>query len=829
MKIAKSKLLGFARRTFEDLPPRLSSWIGLALFASVNFGLCRVGLALGPTPSRVALFWPAAGLVLGALLLSDRRRWAAILVAASLPTTVFNATAGQAPVVVATFAASNVAAVLASAWLTLRLCGGRPCLTRPSHMVAFIAAGPLVATGCCELLPAAALSAVYGAPILQIWPQLWVGSGLGMLTVGALLLAWADPAGKPSLLARPKVPEGLALLALFCVAVWLVFLRSERGALVNEILLLPLLVWAALRFGIRGATTIGLLMTLAALYATVAGRGTFALAATTPARAAVSAQLFCFIVVLTELFMASVVEDRRRGAAALSQSEEKYRLLVENQTDLVVKVDPEGRFLFVSPSYCRMFDKSEAELLGHEFMPLVHEDDREATARAMEALYRPPHTAHVEQRAMTVHGWRWLAWADTAILDAGGRVAEIVGVGRDVTERRVVEDRLRQSEKLEAIGRLAGGVAHDFNNQLTGILNSAEYLRETLVRDPERRRIADEIREGALRSAGLTRQLLAFARRRASRDVDLEIDVHRIVAEVVTLLSRSIDKRIALHTDLTAAPALGRGDPDRLHAALLNLALNARDAMPDGGTLTFETRPVELDAERGASLDVAPGRYLEVCVRDSGVGLSAEARAHLFEPFFTTKPPGKGSGLGLAEVYGTVKAHGGAVTVESAPLQGTTVTLLLPGSDDTVRASAEPDRGGPAVSAPPLRVLLADDHLNVRRSLSLLLRTGGHEVVECEGGRQALERYQAEGGAIDLAIVDMMMPDMTGREVVAYLRTMSPALPIIVSSGFSAGSDLDALRAEPGVYFMQKPYTTDQLERTLAAALARAVAPAVPT
>jgi PAS domain S-box-containing protein len=821
MKIAKLKLLGSARRTFEEMPPRLSFWAGLAVFAAINFGLCRVGLALGPSPSRVALFWPAAGLVLGALLLSDRRRWAAILVAAILPSTVFNATAGQAPAVVATFAATNVAAALSSAWLTLRLCGGRPCLTKPSHMVAFIAAGPLVATGCCELLPAATLSAVYGAPVLQIWPQLWVGSGLGMLTVGALLLAWADPTGKPSLIARSKVPEAVALLALFCVALWLVFLGSERGALVNEILLLPLLVWAALRFGIRGATVIGLLMTLAALYATVAGLGTFAFTATTAARAAVSAQLFCFIVVLTELFMASVVEDRRRGAEALSESEEKYRLLVENQTDLVVKVDREGRFLFVSPSYCRMFGKSEAELLGHEFMPLVHEDDRGATARAMEALHRPPYTAHMEQRAMTVHGWRWLAWADTAILDARGRVAAIVGVGRDVTERRVVEDRLRQSEKLEAIGRLAGGVAHDFHNQLTGILNSAEYLREALARDPVRRRAADEIREGALRSAGLTRQLLAFARKRPTHEV-LDVDVHRIVAEVMALLSRSIDKRIALRTTLTAAPALGRGDPDRLHAALLNLALNARDAMPDGGTLTFETRPVDVDAERGAALEVAPGRYLEVCVRDTGVGLSVEARAHLFEPFFTTKPPGKGSGLGLAEVYGTVKAHGGAITVESAPLRGTAVTLLLPAASDMARAPGEPDLGtGPAVSAPPLRVLLADDHLNVRRSLGLLLRTGGHEVVECEGGRQALECYRAEGSAIDIAIVDMMMPDMTGSEVIAQLRTMSSELPIIVSSGFSAGSELDALRAEPGLYLMQKPYTADQLERTLAAAMAR--------
>ncbi len=823
MRIAKLKLLGIARRMFETMPPRLSSWGGLAVFAAVNFGLCRVGLALGPSPSRVALFWPAAGLVLGALLLSDRRRWAAILVAAGLPSTVFNITAGQAPIVVAMFAATNVAAGLSSAWLTQRLCGGRPSLAKPHHMIAFIAAGPLVATGCCELLSATALSAVYGEPVLQMWPQLWVGSGLGMLTVGSLLLAWGEPAGKTSHVARPKLLEGLALLALSCVAVWLVFLGSEREALRDQILLLPMLVWAALRFGIRGATATGVLMTLAALSATVAGRGTFALVASAPAQAAVSAQLFCFVVVLTELFMASVVEDRRRGAEALRESEEKYRLLVENQTDLVVKVDREGRFLFVSPSYCRMFGKSEAELLGHDFMPLVHEDDREATARAMEALHRPPHTAHMEQRALTVHGWRWLAWADTAILDAGGRVEEVVGVGRDVTERRVVEDRLRQSEKLEAIGRLAGGVAHDFNNQLTGILNSAEYLREMLARDPVRRSVADEIREGALHSAGLTRQLLAFARKRPMHDVHLDVDVHGIVSEVMALLSRSIDKRIALRTILTAAPALGRGDPDRLHAALLNLALNARDAMPDGGTLTFETRLLDLDGERGAALDVAPGRYLEVCVRDTGAGLSVEARAHLFEPFFTTKPLGKGSGLGLAEVYGTVKAHGGAVTVESAPSQGTAFTLLLPASpDDTARAPAEHDLGAePPVSAPPLRVLLADDHLNVRRSLSLLLRTGGHEVVECEGGRQALERYRAEGSAIDVAIVDMMMPDMSGRELIAQLRIMSPELPVIVSSGFSAGSDLDALRAEPGVYFMQKPYTTDQLERTLAAAVKR--------
>ena len=515
------------------------------------------------------------------------------------------------------------------------------------------------------------------------------------------------------------------------------------------------------------------------------------------------------------------ITDRKRIEAALRASEEKYRLLVENQTDLVVKMDVEGRFLFVSPSYCRMFGKTEAELLGSTFMPLVHEDDREMTARAMEALHRPPHTASMEQRALTALGWRWLAWADTAVLDDAGRVVEIVGVGRDVTDRRQVEDRLRQSEKLEAIGRLAGGVAHDFNNQLTGILGNAEYLEAALARDPELAEAARSVREAAVRSGRLARQLLAFARKEPARAV--EVDVHQVVEDVVELLSRSIDKRIALRARLDAAPSLIRGDRDRLHAALLNLALNARDAMPDGGALAFETRSVELgdDACAAGPFQLAPGPHLELRVRDSGVGLSDSARAHLFEPFFTTKPIGKGSGLGLAEVYGTVQAHRGAVTVQSAPGAGTTFTILLPVPPE---ASREAGDGGTVREAEDgaraLRVLLVDDELNVRRSLGLLLRTGGHSVVECAGGGEAVERHRAERGDVDVVILDMMMPDMTGREVFARLRAEDPRIPVIVSSGYSGGADADAdaLRSERGVFFLNKPYTTDQLERTLAAA-----------
>jgi PAS domain S-box-containing protein len=801
---------------------RLPAPARFALYCAAYAALCLLGLALTPGSTGVALFWPPFGLAFGVLLLAERDRWPALLAATGLTTLAFNVAAGQPARVVAVFVPTSVLTPLFSAWLALRLCGGPPRLCKPRHVLALVVAGPLVAAGAFLAVPAATLATAHGRPLLSTWLALWVGSALGILTVAPLLLAWAGPAdARPT----PSLGERVGLPAALALACALAFLGVGPAPLSNEILLLPVLVWAAFRAGPRGATLVGLLVTLVALAATAAGHGSFARLASGPGEGAVVAQIFCSIAVVTELFMASVVEQQRRSAAALRASEEKYRLLVENQIDLVVKVDLEGRFLFVSPSYCRTFGMPEAELLGKAFMPLVHEDDRAATARAMEDLFRPPHAAYVEQRALTVDGWRWIAWADTAVLDEAGEVRAIVGVGRDVTDRRDVEERLRQSEKLEAIGRLAGGVAHDFNNQLTGILCGAEHLAAALPHAPQLREIADEIREAAERSARLTAQLLAFARKEPSRAVDL--DLHRTVRDVVALLSRSVDKRIALRTELAGGPALVRGDPARVHAAVLNLAINGCDAMPAGGTLALAVRTVELGAERCAALagGPAPGPYVELSVRDTGVGLSDDARAHLFEPFFTTKPVGKGSGLGLAEVYGTVSAHRGAIAVESAPDQGTTVTVLLPA------ASARPERpsrGGRRDGGAPreVRVLVVDDERAVRRSLARLLRAAGHQVTECDGGRDAVADAAARAAAIDVAIVDLVMPELTGAEVVARLRDVRPELPVIVSSGFSGGAALAPLDGAPGVHFLPKPYTSEELGRALQEATGRGGSPA---
>ncbi len=514
------------------------------------------------------------------------------------------------------------------------------------------------------------------------------------------------------------------------------------------------------------------------------------------------------------------VASRKRVEVRLRRNEQRYRHLVDNQQDLIVEADVDGQLRFVSPSYCRLFGKSEEELLGQRFMPLVQAEDRGRTLRALEQLFLPPYTCVLEQRAITKDGPRWLSWSDKAVLDERGEVVSIVAIGRDITGQRVMEERLRQSEKMQAIGQLAGGVAHDFNNQLTGILSAAEVLSQGLEHDPEMRELADMIITAAEHSTRLTRQLLAFARKGKLRSVP--VDLHGTVQDVVALLRRSIDKRITIHLDLAARPSATLGDAAQLHNAVLNLALNARDAMPAGGDMTFATRVVALSGEQieAAHLDVEPGRYVTLEVRDTGVGMDAETRAHLFEPFFTTKEVGKGSGLGLAAVYGTVKTHRGAVEAASEPGRGTAFTLYLP----VVEEESRTQRGEqPPAEEARRRILVVDDERVVRDVLRRLLERAGHLVVVADGGREGLEVYRQQWHHLDLVILDVMMPDMDGREALAQMRAINPGVRAVLSSGYDV--DGEAALVTDGVRLLQKPYAREDVARVIAEALA-AQAPA---
>jgi PAS domain S-box-containing protein len=514
------------------------------------------------------------------------------------------------------------------------------------------------------------------------------------------------------------------------------------------------------------------------------------------------------------LAMAFIIRALTRRRHAAEESEARYKLLVENQTDLIAKVDLAGRFLFVSPSYCHTFGKREEDLLGKEFMPLVHQEDQEATAKAMASLYEPPYTCHVEQRAFTTNGWRWLAWADTAVLNDEGEVVAIIGVGRDVTARKHLEDQLRQSQKLQAIGQLAGGAAHDFNNVLQAMLGHLDLAMARLGPDSPATADLRQIERGALRAAGLTRQLLAFSRRQVIKPTDL--DVNRVVADMLDLVRRAIPETIELKFSPGSRSLIVHADASQLEQLLMNLCLNARDAMPAGGTLTLRTTAVEIEPASEPAV-APPGRWVVVEVVDTGVGMNTETRERIFEPFFTTKAVGEGTGLGLATVYGIVEQHGGVVSVESELGAGSTFRVCLPAVDRDVAASPESDED-PALGGVET-ILLAEDDEMVRAVAQRILNDAGYRVLCAADGTLAKALYEQHRGEIDLVLLDVVMPGLNGHQVHAAIRAMDGNCPVLFTSGYSGDAFPAGSQLSSGHDLLAKPYSRDVLLRRVRAVL----------
>jgi PAS domain S-box-containing protein len=510
---------------------------------------------------------------------------------------------------------------------------------------------------------------------------------------------------------------------------------------------------------------------------------------------------------LLSLLLAKAMHLTMTGREALRASEARYRLLVENQTDMIVKVDLEGRFLFVSPSYCEAFGKTENELLGHQYLPLVHEDDRQKTSRAVQSLVEPPHTVYVEQRAMTRDGWRWLGWVDTAVLDDRGQVVEIIGVGRDITERKKLEEQLLQSQKMEAIGQLAGGVAHDFNNILQAMRSHVD-LAEREAADGGRH--IREIRRSLERATDLTRQLLAFGRRQVMQPEAL--DLRDLAADTLELLRRIIGEHVLIELDTGPVPRVVRADVRQLEQVLLNLCVNARDAMPDGGTVLVAVGARELDAGFCATRSWArPGVFATLAVSDTGVGMDEQTRSQIFEPFFTTKPMGEGTGLGMATVFGVVKQHEGFIEVESAPGEGSRFTVFLPLIDapPARRPVMEPfDAPGGTE-----RVLIAEDDPSVRSVLEEILGEAGYRVQSAVDGGQALAMLDNASERFDLAILDVVMPGTGGLAVSEHIRATGLPLKVLLISGYSP--ELATTVAGIGFTLLTKPFRRDELLETV--------------
>jgi signal transduction histidine kinase/ActR/RegA family two-component response regulator len=398
----------------------------------------------------------------------------------------------------------------------------------------------------------------------------------------------------------------------------------------------------------------------------------------------------------------------------------------------------------------------------------------------------------------------------SAIRGAGGSITGLAAVCRDLTEWRRLEEQYRQAQKMEAVGRLAGGVAHDFNNILTVVNGFSELVIDALPRGDANREFVREVRRAGERAAGLTRQLLAFSRRQVLHPQVL--DVNAVVTNLVKMLGRLLGEDVALEADLRRGVGPILADPGQIEQVLLNLSVNARDAMPTGGRLTIRTADAEVTADH-APPGIKPGQFVVLTVSDTGTGMTDEVKAHIFEPFFTTKEVGQGTGLGLATVHGIVEQSGGFVGVESRLGEGTTFRVYLPRTAKT--GGCDSTHGVPAAARGTETVLLVEDEPAVRALAARVLRQSGYTVLEAEGSREAVAAAQAHRGRLHLLVTDVVMPGQGGRSLAERLRAADPKLKVLFMSGYTDDAIVHHGIRTDRVHFLQKPFTPLALAATV--------------
>ncbi|MBN1262008.1 MAG: PAS domain S-box protein, partial [Anaerolineae bacterium] len=626
---------------------------------------------------------------------------------------------------------------------------------------------------------------------------------------------------------------------------------------------------------------------------------------------------------------------RRRTQVALEESESKYRLLIENQTDLIIKFDADFRLRYVNPAYCAVFGRREESLLGRPLTELIDDSERERIVSGIRRVSEPPYTSTQEERALTVDGWRWFSWSNRAVLDAEGQVIEIIGVGRDITERkqiaeerealleeiqtqaqrmrqimntvpegvllldakqrvvlsnpvaerdltllapgaalaplthlgdrpveallarppkgqwhearakdrifeviarpvasgpqpagwvlvlrdvtdaRAVEQRAQQRERLAAVGQLAAGIAHDFNNILAVIALYADMTQRTPRLPPVALQRLTVISRQTQNAAELIGQLLDFSRQAVFERRPLALG--DFVTEQLALFKRTLPDDIQVQFDASPGDAYTiEADPTRIQQVLVNLMLNARDAMPGGGALRIALARLSFASPRQTPLPAMPaGTWIRLTVEDTGVGIPKEVLPRIFDPFFTTKEPGKGSGLGLAQVHGIIGSHRGYIDVQSEEGMGSTFNLYFPAFEAAAGAPAAPHPHGMPVGRGET-ILVVEDNQAARGALVDSLAFLHYTTVEAVDGQNALEILESHPGPIALVLTDVTMPRMSGTALIQAMRQRGHTMPVILISGQPTEDILDAPQGENAAAWLMKPVDLEQLARTLA-------------
>ena len=536
--------------------------------------------------------------------------------------------------------------------------------------------------------------------------------------------------------------------------------------------------------------------------------------------------------VLTSAAMLSLIGLAAWGLArrerALQGSWKRYQAMIEHSSDALILTRPTtDGIVYASPAIERLLGYTLEDLRGREVMELVHPEQQEEGLRLRAELMRTPGKVSVDE-ARILHkdgSWRWIEFTRSNLLHEPSVRAIIINF-RDITERKQaeaerlrLEQRLAQAEKLEAVGRLAGGIAHDFNNILGGILGYAELLAENAAPGSPLKRYADNVLTGANRAGSLVEQILSYSR--SQRGKRVPVALAPIVAETVELVRGSLPRGVELRTGFPAAPLHVLGDPTQLHQVTMNLCTNAVHAMGESGTLRVGLESVDVTAPRAlAHTTLAPGGYVCLTVEDTGTGMDQATLARVFEPFFTTKEVGKGTGLGLALVYGIVIDSGGGIDVESAPGQGSRFSIYLPRVDAAVVAAD--DAAGPVARGQGERVLVVDDEEALVAVASEALKRMGYAPIGCADGNAALAAFEAAGGAVDAVVADEVMPGLTGTQLARALRKRRPDLPILLVSGYTGPLLRERALGAGITEVLKKPVHSRELAAALARALRRA-------
>ncbi|HXJ11993.1 MAG TPA: PAS domain S-box protein [Candidatus Limnocylindrales bacterium] len=494
--------------------------------------------------------------------------------------------------------------------------------------------------------------------------------------------------------------------------------------------------------------------------------------------------------------------------------------VVENSAEMIAIGDPEGRIVFANRALLRVTGYTEDELVGKAFTSLLSHNN-------------PPHLDQ-EIRTQTLSGGGWsgecmhyrkegrefpVSLSTSKIKDNQGAVIGTFGIAQDITERKRLEEQLAAAQKMEAVGQLAGGIAHDFNNLLGVMIGYSELLQESFPPDDLRVRKLQQIKAAGDRAASLTRQLLAFSRKQVIRP--RVIDLNGLVNDVNKMLARLVREDIELLCELKPALGMIKADPTQIEQVIINLVVNARDAMPDRGKIIIETANTYLDESYCRSHpSVQPGRHIMLAISDTGTGMDEKTQEHIFEPFFTTKEQGKGTGLGLATVYGIVKQSGGSIWVYSQLGKGTTFKIYFPCVDEAVQPK-EALGVSPALPRGNETILLAEDAEGMRSLISELLLRNGYTVLTAESSAELFMVTEQYNAPIDLLLTDVVMPGMNGRELADRLRAAHPALRIVYMSGYTSDTIVHHGVLREGIDFIEKPFTEASLMRKLREVLDR--------